>query len=90
MLEYSEWVFGGYKNSFSDLSVIAARKVDWQHEKWNYGFIAGGVTGYEYGKLTLGSITPFAAPYVSYDLGEIKPTILILGSAVTLSVGFSF
>lgn len=89
ILAYDDYLAGGYKNSFGDLSVLVAKKYDWQKDNWHYGFIAGGVTAYD-AKWTVAGVTSFAAPYISYDFNGIKPTVLLLGSAVTLSVGFEF
>lgn len=89
ILAYEDYLAGGYKNSFGDLSVLVAKKYDWQKDNWHYGLIAGGVTAYD-AKWTVAGVTSFAAPYISYDFNGIKPTVLLLGSAVTLSVGFEF
>jgi hypothetical protein len=90
ILAYDDYLAGGYKNSFGDLSVLVAKKCDWQKDNLHYGFIAGGVIGYDEYFPAAAGVTPFAAPYVSYDFNGIKPTVLLLGSAVTLSVGFEF
>lgn len=89
MLQHEGFVFGGYKNSFHDMSYLAAKKYDWQKGGFEYGFLVGAVTGYDM-NWTVEGVTAFAAPYVSYDFDVVKPTVLVLGNAVTLSVGFSF
>lgn len=88
-VRYENYVAGVYENSFSDTSVIIGRDVGWQRGDLEYGLIAGGVTGYDM-DWTVGGVTAFVAPYVSYDLGPVKPTVLVLDRAITFSVGMEF
>lgn len=77
MINYESYIAGGYKNSFSDMSYLVAKKVNWNKGAFDYGLIVGGVTGYDY-SWTKNDVTAFAAPYISYDYHGVKPTILIL------------
>lgn len=88
-LRYDNAVIGVYDNSFSKTSAFAGYDFKLEEGNFEYGIIAGGVTGYEQ-DWTVGGVTAFAAPYVSYEIGLVKPTVLILGSAVTFSVGMEF
>lgn len=90
IVEYNSVIAGGYKNSFSEESYLAGKKIQFEAgEDFEFGAIVGGVTGYDY-PWTVGGVTAFAAPYVSYDMGHVQPTILMLGDAVTFSVGIEF
>ncbi|AAW67501.1 hypothetical protein [Listonella phage phiHSIC] len=82
-------VAGAYYNSFKRVSVLAGGYKQWEHNDWEYGLVYGGVTGYSE-KWTVLGVTSFVAPYISYDFNGVKPTVLLLGNAVTFSVGYSF
>ena len=79
-------VAGAYYNSFKRASVLAGGYKQWEHNDWEYGLVYGGVTGYNE-KWTVLGVTSFVAPYVSYDFNGVKPTVLLMGNAVTFSVG---
>lgn len=82
-------VTGAYYNSFKRASVLVAGYKQWERKDWEYGLIYGGVTGY-HEKWTVFGVTSFVAPYVSYDFNGIKPTVLLMGNAVTFSLGVEF
>lgn len=88
-IRHEQVVTGVYHNSFYDTSAFVAWDVNWKYDEVEYGFLSGGVTGYEY-DCTVGDMTAFVAPYVSYDFNGVKPTVLLLGNAFTFSVGYSF
>lgn len=88
-LRHDHLVAGIYDNSFNETSVFLGGDKHWNKGDLEYGFIAGGVTGYDM-DWTVGGVTAFVAPYVSYDIKGVKPTVLLLGNAVTFSVGFEF
>lgn len=89
ILGYDGYLVGGFKNTFGEQSYLAAKQFDFNAGNLHYGLIAGGVTGYDY-SWTTGDVTAFAAPYVSYDIGHVSPTVLLLGKALTFSVGIKF
>lgn len=88
-IRHEQVIAGVYHNSFYDTSAFVAWDMNWKYNEIEYGFLSGGVTGYEY-DWTVGGVTAFVAPYVSYDFNGVKPTVLVLGNAATLSVGFEF
>lgn len=89
ILAYDGYLVGGFKNTFGEQSYLAAKQIDFNEGNLHYGVIAGGVTGYDY-SWTTGDVTAFAAPYVSYDIGPVSPTALLLGKALTFSIGIKF
>lgn len=89
ILDVNGWLAGGYKNTFAEKSYLFARKFDFNYGNLHAGVIAGGVTGYDY-SWTTGDVTAFAAPYVSYKIGHVEPAVLVLGKAITFSVGIKF
>ena len=89
IVSYDSVVAGGYYNSFRDMSYLVAARKNWSVGNLSYGVIGGGVTGYDV-KTTVGGVTAFVAPYINYNIGGIEPTILVMGNAVTFSVGYKF
>lgn len=85
----NQLVAGGYKNSFSDLSLIVAKDYRWKSNKWEYGFIAGGVTAYDL-PWTIRGVTAMVIPYVSYDFNGVKPTLSLVGHAVGFNLEVEF
>lgn len=83
-IRHEQVVTGVYHNSFYDTSAFVAWDINWKHDEIEYGFLSGGVTGYEY-DFTFGGVTAFVAPYVTYRTELISPTVLLLGNAITLS-----
>lgn len=88
-IRHEQVVTGVYHNSFYDTSAFVGWDMNWKHDEIEYGFLSGGVTGYEY-DWTVGGVTAFVAPYISYDFNGVKPTVLLLGNAATFSLGYSF
>ena len=88
-IRHEQVIAGVYRNSFYDTSAFVAWDMNWKHDEIEYGFLSGGVTGYEY-DFTIGGVTAFVAPYVSYDFNGVKPTVLLMGNAFTFSVGYEF
>lgn len=86
---YDSAVVGVYKNSFSEVSALVGISRSWAYGNIEYGVIAGGVTGYDV-DWTINGVTPFVAPFVTYRTETISPTVLVLGSAVTLSFRVEF
>lgn len=88
---YEQVYAGCYDNSFSDLSCLVAYGDEFNvTDKMSVGGLAGGVTGYEY-KWTKHGVTAFIAPYASYEIAENhKPTVLLMGNAVTFNYRFEF
>lgn len=84
VIRHEQVVTGVYHNSFYDTSAFVAWDMNWKHDDVEYGFLSGGVTGYEY-DWTVGGVTAFVAPYVTYRTETISPTVLLLGNAITLS-----
>lgn len=83
-IRHEQVVTGVYHNSFYDTSAFVAWDMNWKHDEIEYGFLSGGVTGYGY-DFTVGGVTAFVAPYVTYRTELISPTVLLLGNAITLS-----
>lgn len=83
-IRHEQVVTGVYHNSFYDTSAFVAWDMNWKDDEIEYGFLSGGVTGYEY-DWTVGGVTGFVAPYVAYRTESISPTVLLLGNAITLS-----
>lgn len=88
-IRHEHVVAGIYENSLNDTSIFAGGDKHWNHGNFEYGAMAGLVSGYEE-SWTVGDMTAFVAPYVSYDFNGLKPTVLLLGNAVTFSVGYEF
>lgn len=88
---YEQVYAGCYDNSFEDLSCLVAYGKEWQiTDKISVGGLAGGVTNYEY-NWTKNGITAFAAPYISYEIDEnTKPTISLMGNALTFNYRVEF
>lgn len=83
-IRHEQVVTGVYYNSFYDASAFVAWDMNWKHDEIEYGFLSGGATGYEY-DWTVGGVTAFVSPYVTYRTELISPTVLLLGNAITLS-----
>jgi hypothetical protein len=79
-------VAGIYENSFNDTSIFVGGDKHLNYGDFEYGAMAGLVSGYEE-SWTVDGMTAFVAPYVSYDFNGVKPTVLLLGNAITFSVG---
>ncbi|AZF88613.1 hypothetical protein [Vibrio phage P23] len=75
---------GIYKNSFNDTSIFVGGDKHWNYGNFEYGAMVGLVSGY-YETWTVGDMTAFVAPYVTYRTEIISPTVLLLGNAITLS-----
>lgn len=88
-IRHEHVVAGIYENSFDDTSIFVGGDKHWNYGDFEYGAMAGLVSGYRE-SWTVGDATAFVAPYVSYDFNGIKPTVLLMGNAVTFSVGYSF
>lgn len=96
---YQDWVVAAYKNSYYDWSYMAAYNFGYEWgESFEYGVLLGVVYGYEEqgiepgmkGKYMIGDFAPVIFPYVAYavyssDEMTIKPTIGLLGTALTLT-----
>lgn len=83
------FVAGVYRNSFDETSVLVGGHKTWVRGDLEYGLVFGGVTGYET-DWTIGGVTGFVAPFVTYRTEYISPTVLVLGSAITLSFKVEF
>lgn len=88
-IRHEHVVAGIYENSFNDTSIFVGGDKHWSYGDFEYGAMAGMVSGYEE-SWTVGDMTAFVAPYVSYDFNGVRPTVLLLGNALTFSVGYSF
>lgn len=88
-IRHEHVVAGIYENSFNDTSIFVGGDKHWSYGDLEYGAMAGLVSGYEE-SWTVGDMTAFVAPYVSYDFNGVKPTVLVMGNALTFSVGYSF
>lgn len=83
-IRYESAVVGVYRNSFDETSILACVSKSWVSGNWEYGLIAGGVSGYDV-PWTVGDLTAFVAPFVTYRTETISPTVLVLWNAITLS-----
>lgn len=85
-IRHEHAVAGIYENSFNDTSIFVGGDKHLNYGDFEYGAMAGLVSGYEE-SWTVDGMTAFVAPYVSYDFNGVKPTVLLLGNAITFSVG---
>ncbi|UYE90967.1 hypothetical protein [Vibrio phage vB_VaS_L1] len=83
-IRHEHVVAGIYENSFNDTSIFVGGDKHWSHGNFEYGAMAGLVSGYEE-SWTVGDMTAFVAPYVTYRTETISPTVLLFGNAITLS-----
>lgn len=88
-IRHEHVVAGIYENSFNDTSIFVGGDKHWNYGNFEYGAMTGLVSGYDK-SWTVGDMTAFVAPYVSYDFNGVKPTVLLMGNSLTFSVGYSF
>lgn len=83
-IRHEHVVTGIYENSFNDTSIFVGGDKNWSYGNLEYGAMAGLVSGYEV-NWTVGDMTAFVAPYVTYRTEIISPTVLLFGNTITFS-----
>jgi len=88
-VEHNGWIAGRFVNSYSRESWFAGKTWEWGGHNFSYGVMAGAVRGYTtcYGDGdTSTNICPLVAPFASYKIGRVEPTVLLLGEALAISI----
>ena len=101
-LEVDNYVIGTFKNSFGDQTYAVGYNYSWEYQDFEYGVLAGVSYGYKEKYmddsktfLNYNGWMPLVVPYVNYNLYEdndvsIKPQLMLLGSAVAVTIRVDF
>lgn len=86
-VESGNYIAGGFKNSYDNLSIIGGRKFEFESNYINYGAIVGAVSGYDDWQTSInyGGISPIIAPYIEFKTTSINPVVMVFGNAITLT-----
>lgn len=101
-IEVDNYVVGTFKNSFGDQTYAVGYNYSWTRGDFEYGTLLGVSYGYKEKYmddsktfLNHNGWMPLVVPYVNYNLYEdsdvsIKPQLMLLGSAVAVTVRVDF
>ena len=78
----SNWVVGGYKNSFDKVTMLAGHSFETAESLVNAGIVVGLATGYE--QVTGRAITPMAMPYVTLGPKAFRAKIGLLPGEISV------
>ena len=88
-VEHNNVVAGYFRNSYNEDSFALAYDIDYSYGPLRAGVMAGAVYGYRHclkGWADSDRKTcPMIAPYASFDMGPVSPTVLLLGNALAVT-----
>jgi len=92
-VEVNNYIVGGFKNSYSDFTVFAAKNFNLKtFDNFSLGVMLGVTYGYDcqYESICLNNFIPVSSPYVSFTKYNIKPTVLLFGEALYFTVKINY